>query len=70
MTRAESGRSHPVPLGSSRKANTRETGVPGGAGSLGVSLASTMVLVVPVVAAYLFLQRYFIESMAGSGVKG
>src|SRR5919198_2461323 len=42
----------------------------GGAGSLGVSLASAMVLVVPVVAAYLFLQRYFIESMAGSGVKG
>ena len=42
----------------------------GGAGSLGVSLASTMVLVVPVLVAYLFLQRHFIESMAGSGVKG
>lgn len=42
----------------------------GGAGSLGVSLAATMVLVVPVVVAYLFLQRHFIESMAGSGVKG
>jgi len=42
----------------------------GGAGTLGVSLASTMVLVVPVVVAYGFLQRYFIESMAGSGVKG
>jgi multiple sugar transport system permease protein len=42
----------------------------GGAGSLGVSLASAMVLVVPVVGAYVFLQRYFIESMAGSGVKG
>ena len=42
----------------------------GGAGSLGVSLASTMVLVVPVVIAYMFLQRYFIESMAGAGVKG
>lgn len=42
----------------------------GGAGSLGVSLASAMVLVVPVVAAYVFLQRYFIESMAASGVKG
>ncbi|AHG93796.1 ABC-type transporter, integral membrane subunit (plasmid) [Gemmatirosa kalamazoonensis] len=42
----------------------------GGAGSLAVSLASTMVLVVPVVIAYGFLQRYFIESMAGSGVKG
>jgi multiple sugar transport system permease protein len=42
----------------------------GGAGSIGVSLASAMVLVVPVVAAYMFLQRYFIESMAGSGIKG
>jgi multiple sugar transport system permease protein len=42
----------------------------GGAGSLGVSLASAMVLVVPVVLAYVFLQRYFIESMAGSGTKG
>ncbi len=42
----------------------------GGAGSLGVSLAAAMVLVVPVVAAYAVLQRWFIESMAGSGVKG
>jgi multiple sugar transport system permease protein len=42
----------------------------GGAGSVGVSLASAMVLVVPVVAAYAFLQRNFIESMAGSGIKG
>jgi multiple sugar transport system permease protein len=42
----------------------------GGAGSLGVSLASAMVLVVPVVVAYAFLQRHFIESMAGSGTKG
>jgi multiple sugar transport system permease protein len=42
----------------------------GGAGSLGVSLAATMVLVVPVVATYMFLQRWFIESMAGSGIKG
>lgn len=42
----------------------------GGADSLGVSLASTMVLVVPVLVAYLFLQRHFIESMAGSGSKG
>ena len=38
----------------------------GGAGSVGVSLASAMVLVVPVVVAYGFLQRNFIESMAGS----
>jgi ABC-type glycerol-3-phosphate transport system permease component len=37
---------------------------------MGVSLASAMVLVVPVVIAYAILQRNFIESMAGSGVKG
>jgi multiple sugar transport system permease protein len=42
----------------------------GGAGTVGVSLASAMVLVVPVVIAYAFLQRNFIESMASSGVKG
>lgn len=42
----------------------------GGAGSLGVSLAAAMVLVVPVVIAYVFLQRHFIESMAGAGIKG
>jgi multiple sugar transport system permease protein len=42
----------------------------GGAGSIGVSLASAMVLVLPVVVAYIFLQRYFIESMAGAGIKG
>ncbi len=42
----------------------------GGAGTLGVSLAAAMVLVIPVVIAYMFLQRHFIESMAGAGVKG
>jgi multiple sugar transport system permease protein len=42
----------------------------GGAGTVGVSLASAMVLVIPVVVAYAFLQRNFIESMAGTGVKG
>ena len=42
----------------------------GGAGSLGVSLAAAMVLVVPVVAVYVFLQRHIIESVAGTGVKG
>ena len=42
----------------------------GGAGTVGVLLASAMVLVVPVVIAYAFLQRNFIESMAGSGIKG
>jgi len=42
----------------------------GGAGTVGVSLASAMVLVVPVVIAYSFLQRNFIESMASAGIKG
>jgi len=42
----------------------------GGAGSVGVMLAAAMVLVVPVVIAYMFLQRNFIESMAGAGIKG
>ena len=42
----------------------------GGAGTVGVSLAAAMVLVVPVVVAYMFLQRNFIESMAGAGIKG
>lgn len=42
----------------------------GGAGTLGVSLAAAMVLVIPVVIAYMFLQRHFIESIAGAGVKG
>lgn len=44
--------------------------VGGGSGTLGVSLAASMVLVVPVVIAYVFLQRYIIESVAGVGVKG
>src|SRR5687767_12795051 len=42
----------------------------GGAGSVGVSLASAMVLRAPVVVAFAFLQRNFIDSMASSGVKG
>jgi multiple sugar transport system permease protein len=44
----------------------------GGAGprELAPKLAAAMVLVVPVVAAYTFLQRYFIESMASTGIKG
>ncbi len=44
----------------------------GGAGprQLGPKLAAAMVLVVPVVVAYTFLQRYFIESMASTGIKG
>ncbi len=39
-------------------------------GSLGIELAAAMILVVPIVIAYSFFQRYFIESMAGSGIKG
>ena len=44
----------------------------GGAGprQLATKLAAAMVLVVPVVVAYSFLQRYFIESMASTGIKG
>jgi multiple sugar transport system permease protein len=44
----------------------------GGAGprQLAPKLAAAMVLVVPVIAAYTFLQRYFIESMASTGIKG
>ena len=44
----------------------------GGAGprQLATKLAAAMVLVVPVVVAYTFLQRFFIESMASSGIKG
>ncbi len=44
----------------------------GGAGprQLATKLAATMVLVVPVVAAYALLQRFFIESMASTGIKG
>src|SRR5258705_447983 len=42
----------------------------GGAGSVGVSLASAMALLVPIVGAYAFLQRTFIESMAGAGLTG
>lgn len=44
----------------------------GGAGprELATKLAAAMVMVVPVVAAYTFLQRFFIESMASTGIKG
>ncbi|NQU67255.1 MAG: carbohydrate ABC transporter permease [Candidatus Marinimicrobia bacterium] len=36
----------------------------------GVILASAMLLAIPVIIIYIFFQRYFIESMASSGVKG
>ncbi len=39
-------------------------------GLLGVKLASATLLALPIVLAYSFFQRYFIESMASSGLKG
>lgn len=36
---------------------------------LGVKLASATMLAIPIIAAYLFFQRYFIQSMATSGLK-
>lgn len=38
-------------------------------GQVAVQLASTTIMVVPVLIAYLFFQRYFIEGMATSGLK-
>ncbi len=37
---------------------------------LGVKLAAATLLALPVIIAYAFFQRYFIESMASSGLKG
>jgi multiple sugar transport system permease protein len=37
---------------------------------LGMKLAAATLLALPIVAAYVFLQRYFIESMATTGLKG
>ncbi|GBD93653.1 L-arabinose transport system permease protein AraQ [bacterium BMS3Abin05] len=39
-------------------------------GQLGVKLAAAVLLALPVVLLYSFFQRYFIESMATSGLKG
>lgn len=36
----------------------------------GVILASAMLLAIPIVSLYLFFQRYIIESMVSSGIKG
>lgn len=38
-------------------------------GQLGVKLASATMLAVPIIVAYLIFQRYFIQSMAASGLK-
>jgi multiple sugar transport system permease protein len=37
---------------------------------LGPLLASATLLSLPIIIAYTFFQRYFIESMASAGVKG
>jgi multiple sugar transport system permease protein len=37
---------------------------------LGVQLAAAMLLALPVIVAYIFLQRYLIESIASTGMKG
>jgi len=39
-------------------------------GQLGVKLASAVLLATPIMIAYLFFQKYFIKSMASSGIKG
>lgn len=39
-------------------------------GQLGVELAASMLLVIPILVTYLFFQKYFIESIASSGIKG
>lgn len=36
---------------------------------LGVKLASAVLLALPIIVAYLFFQKYFIQSMASSGIK-
>jgi ABC-type glycerol-3-phosphate transport system permease component len=36
---------------------------------LGVKLASAVMLALPIVLAYLFFQKYFIQSMASTGIK-
>jgi ABC-type glycerol-3-phosphate transport system permease component len=36
---------------------------------LGVQLAAAMLLALPVIGAYIFIQRYLIESIASSGMK-
>lgn len=38
-------------------------------GQLGVKLASAVLLALPIVIAYTFFQKYFIQSMASSGIK-
>jgi len=39
-------------------------------GELGVEMAASMLLIIPILAAYAFFQRYFIEGIASTGIKG
>jgi multiple sugar transport system permease protein len=39
-------------------------------GALGVEMAASMLLIIPILAAYVFFQRYFIEGIASTGIKG
>ncbi len=39
-------------------------------GQLGVEFAASMLLVLPIVMAYVFFQKYFIEGIASTGIKG
>ena len=39
-------------------------------GDLGIQMAASMFLVIPLVIAYVFFQKYFIEGIASSGIKG
>ena len=39
-------------------------------GEMGVELAASMILVIPIVLAYSFFQKYFIEGIATTGIKG
>ena len=39
-------------------------------GDLGVELAASMLLVLPIVIAYVCFQKHFIEGIASSGIKG
>jgi len=39
-------------------------------GELGVEMAASMLLIIPILAAYAFFQKYFIEGIASTGIKG
>jgi len=39
-------------------------------GELGVEMAASMLLIIPILAAYAFFQKYFIDGIASTGIKG